>query len=85
LRVVAQLGEFTKGGKITERLEVHELEEAVGRAVEEGTARLFLLADDAQELTLEERAEHRTGVDAADLVDLGARDGLAVGDDGQGL
>ncbi len=65
--------------------QAEELEELFGRAVEQGTARLFALAEDAHERAIHERLQRAAGVDAADLVDLGARDGLTVGADCQRL
>ncbi len=77
--------EIAQGRQVAQRLQVEELEELDGRAVQQRTPRLLLLAHDLDQLALEQDLEHRAAVDAAHVIDLRARHGLAVGDDRQGL
>lgn len=72
-------------GEFTEVVEVEVFEEDVGGGVEVGSAGALVSSGDAQEATFEECAHGATAVDAADGVDFGACDGLAVGDDREAL
>ena len=56
-----------------------------GRAVDERPARLLLLAQDADQVPVEQDVQRARRVDPADVVDLRPRDRLPVGDDRQGL
>ena len=71
-----QLGELVQA-------EAHE--EVLRRAVEERRPDDRLLARRRDELLLEERLQDARGVHAADVLDLGKRDRLAVGDDRERL
>ena len=80
-RFVGELGELTERREVLQRLEAEEVEEVIRRAVDERSARLVALAEDPDEVALEEDLEHRAAVDTAHVVDLRAGDGLSVGDD----
>ncbi len=83
--LLGELVELAQRGQRGQVLQREELEELAGGAVEDGPARLLLLAEDLDELPLQQRLHHRAAVDAADLLDLGAGHRLPVGDDGQRL
>ena len=85
LGLVGQLGELAQRREVAERLQAEELEEIARGAVEDRAARLVFFAEHAHEVALQEGFEHRAGVHAADVVDLGARDRLAIGHDRQRL
>src|SRR5687768_5550459 len=57
------------------------LEEERCRAVMQRTSEPLTAADDVDQPSLEQRFEHAADGHAADLLDLGAADRLAIGDD----
>ena len=65
-------------GRSFSDLQPEELEKVRGRSVKKGPPRLVLLAEDANQIALEEELECRSAVDSSDLVDLRARDRLPV-------
>ena len=83
--VLVELGELAQGGQILQRLQPEQLQERRARAVEDRPARLVLLAEDADEIALEQQLEHRAAVHAADVVHLGPRDRLPIRDDRERL
>ena len=60
-------------------------EEEVRRFVKQRAARQFRAAADADQVAVEEFLDHPVASDAADRLDGGLGDGLAVGDDGEGF
>src|SRR5690606_4425600 len=80
-RLVAQRGKFSQGRQLAQRLEIEKLEKLWRRSVQDGPPRFVLLAHHANQLALEQGLEHGPGVDPAHIVDLRARDRLAIGDD----
>ena len=80
-----ELGELAQHGQVAQRAQPEEFEEVRGRPVEQRTARFFFAADHADEVAFEQHLERRARVHAAHVVDLGARDGLAVGHDRERL
>ena len=83
--LLGQLAVLAQGRQLAQVVQAEEVEELLGRAVEQRPTDLLALAQDAHQAAVEEQLERRARVDATDLIDLGARDGLAVGDDRQGL
>jgi hypothetical protein len=75
--------EFGGVGEFVEGFEAEVLEEVFGALVEEGAAGDIGASGDADEAAFEEHIDHAIDGDAADGFDIGACDGLAVGDDGQ--
>src|SRR5262249_53852799 len=71
--------------QIVKRLQAEHLKEANCRAEESGLARTGPAADLFDEVAQLQVRDDAVGVDAADLLDLGPRHGLLVGDDRQGL
>ncbi len=65
--------------------QVEELEELLRGAVQQRPARLVALADDLDQVPLEQRLDDRAAVHPADVLDLGPGHRLAVGDDRQRL
>jgi hypothetical protein len=81
-----QVGVDLLGARQLRELVQPEAHEEVGRRlVEEGASHDGLLARRRDQLLLEQRLQHARGVHAADVLDLGHRDGLAVRDDRQRL
>jgi hypothetical protein len=81
-------GDFSEFGGVGEVVEIFEakvLHEELGGLVEEGAAGDFGAASDADEVAVEEGLHDAIDGDAADGFDVGAGDGLAVGDDGEGF
>src|SRR5262249_33005997 len=83
--VLRELVKLPQRRQILEILQIEELEELLARPVQHRPPRLLLLAEDADEAAVEEDLHGAAAVHAADLVDLGAGDRLAVGDDGEHL
>src|SRR5688572_1015854 len=61
------------------------LQEERRRAVQQRTTETFRAPDDIDESALVQRLEHATDVDAANVLDLRASDGLPIRDERQGL
>src|SRR5256885_16477584 len=61
------------------------LQERRRRTIEKRPSETFSPTDNVDESALVQRFEDRTGADTANLFDLSASDGLAVGDDRQRL
>ena len=80
-----QVVELAQGRQLGKIAQVEDAQELRRGAVEHGPAHLFLLADDAHKPAVEQGLEHRAAVHTANVVDLGACDGLAVGHNGQGF
>src|SRR5436853_534100 len=74
-----------EGTQVLETVEPEVDQELPGGAIEERLAHHLLAAGDAHHAALQECLHHARGTDAAQLLDLGAGDGLPVGDDGQRL
>src|SRR5262245_149125 len=72
-------------GEILERREPEALQELLRRAVQERLARELRPPRDPDEPAIDQAPQHGAGLDAADRLDLGLRDRLAVGDDRQRL
>ena len=72
-------------GQVAGGAQAELLQEGVGRAVDNGLPALGVAAKLAHQTLVHERRDDAVGVDAADALDHLARDGLVVGDDGQGL
>src|SRR5262249_3160369 len=62
-----------------------EFEKRRRRSVKKRTPRLVLLSEDLHEIALEQELEHRAAIDAANVVDLGTRDRLAIREDRERL
>src|SRR4029078_12102322 len=67
--------------QVLQRLEAEELEKSSRGSIQERPACGFLLAEDADEIALEERAKDGAAIHAADVVDVWARDGVAIRDE----
>jgi hypothetical protein len=80
-----EAAEFVGIGELVEALEAEKFEEKRGGLVEERPARLLGAAGDADDFPLEERGHDAVDGDSPHRFDLGAADGLAVGDDGEGF
>ena len=83
--LVRQLGVLAQRGQLAQIAEAEEVEELPGRAVQHRPTDLLLLAEDADQRAIHQELERGARVHAADLVDLGARDRLAVRDDRERL
>ena len=84
-RLLGELRELPEGGQVLQGSQPEELQEVRGRSVEQRSTWLVLLAEDADEVPLEEHLQHGAAVHAANVVDLRPRDGLPVCQDGEGL
>src|SRR5260221_12100528 len=71
--------------QLVERREPKSFEELEAGAVEDRPARRVRPAELRQEPSMEQAPERVVGIDAADPLDGGSRDRLAVGDDREGL
>ena len=83
--VLVELRELTQCRQIFHRFEPEELQKLRRGSVKQRTTGLVFLPEDADQIALEEQLEHGPRVDTANVVDLGARDGLPVGEDGERL
>src|SRR5688572_16191812 len=82
----ADVLELRQWRQLVQALEAEVVEEALGRAEQRRLAGYVAVADDADPLALFQRLDDvAVDRDAADLLDLAARDRLAVGDQGQGF
>ena len=84
----ALLGEFlelAQRWQSAQVAQVEEFEKLTRRSVDERSARLLAFAENFDEASLQQGLEHSAAVHRADVFDLGASDGLPVGDDGQGF
>ena len=78
--------ELGEARQVLDGVEAEMVEELLGGAVGDGPARRAAAAARAHPADLHQHVERAGGGDdAADLLDLGARHGLVVGDDGQRL
>ena len=72
-------------GQVAGGAQAELFQEGVGRAVDDGLTALGVATELAHQALIHERRDDAVGVDAADALNNLARDGLVVGDDGQGL
>ena len=88
LRAFARVGALKRRVdrvEFAQRGEAEVLEEQRRRTIEERMPRQFAAADQAHQLKIHQRLHDRVHGHAADLFDLGLRDRLAVGDNGERL
>ena len=77
--------QFVRGGQFVQAAQAKVFEEHDGRAVGHGAAHHFGAPDLLDQAALDQRLHDAVHAHTPDLLDLGARDRLAVGDDGQRL
>ena len=80
-----ELAVLAERRQLAQIAEAEEIEKLLRRAVEDRPADLLALAEHADQRAIEQQAERRRRIDAADLVDLGARDRLAIRHDRERL
>ncbi len=77
--------ELLERGQVLQAVEPEANQELARGAVEERLPHHLLAPGDADQAVIEQRLEHARGRDAAQLLDLGPGDRLAIGDDGERL
>ncbi len=81
--LVAEVTELLQCRKVLETAQTEELQEERACPIDERPAGLVFAAEDFHQTALGQHLERRAGVDAADIIDLGPGERLAIGDDGQ--
>src|SRR5439155_26472600 len=80
-RLFRQFLELAQSRQLRQIAQVEQVEKFLRGAVEERPPRLVLLAEDADQLALEERLGDGAAIDAAQVLDLRPRHRLPLGDD----